>query len=500
MNYGKRPPLDEQKSLWEATLAAEGVTTSAGEGTGLSLIDAGLAGAGANSFISMMAVIYPGQPMLVDSKDITAFNNGTGEVTVASAFKGGQVPTGVPYKIVTFRFVPAEVAALTADVAALETKVERIDYYDRIFFDHLRGVAGAAYPIGTPQLPCSSIDDVITLCTARNIKVIDVWGILTLNAAREGFTFIGHRREDPAVSFDLGGQSVDGSIIRGCIITGIQGGVGFLTLDDCLVYLLTDFQGIANYCDLYGSAMSLRDGGYQDLHHCNSVHSDLTITVNAPTRASFKECSGNCTFTAQDGGVLYVRGYKGTLVIDLMTGGTCDIYANGADITINANCTGGTINIYGDARVTDNSGAGCTVNNYTIQATGGALALTTFTQETTGAIGANGTSWVDLLDKSTLTKPTKIYGFKVTMGGTPWAGNLCVRIVDGAGTTKIFPFQAEYVEGTDFTDVTQAVFNFPVVVPVANGYKFQFRSTNAGDTGGGGQTLTLNNLDVIEVG
>ncbi|GAH67679.1 unnamed protein product, partial [marine sediment metagenome] len=100
MTYGKRPPLDEQKSLWESTVAREGVTTVAGNLAGTSFTDAGLAGAGVGSFISMMAVIYPGQPLLVDSRDITAFNTGTGETTVATAFKGGQVPIGVPYKII----------------------------------------------------------------------------------------------------------------------------------------------------------------------------------------------------------------------------------------------------------------------------------------------------------------------------------------------------------------------------------------------------------------
>lgn len=113
MDHGKRPPLDEQKSLWQATIAAEGVTTGAGEGTGLSLVDAGLAGAGANSFVSMLAVIHPGEAS-VDSRDISAFADGTGTVTVASTFKGGQVAAGVPYKIVTFRFTPAEVAAIEA--------------------------------------------------------------------------------------------------------------------------------------------------------------------------------------------------------------------------------------------------------------------------------------------------------------------------------------------------------------------------------------------------
>jgi hypothetical protein len=122
--------------------------------------------------------------------------------------------------------------------------------------------------------------------------------------------------------------------------------------------------------------------------------------------------------------------------------------------------------------------------------------LSTFGQETAPATAVNGTTWKDLLDKSVLTKPTKICGFVATVAGG-WAGKAKVRITDGSGT-KIFPFQAEYVQDTDFTSGVQVVFNFPVEVPVASGYKFQFRSTAAGD--GAGKTLQLNNLDVIAVG
>lgn len=124
------------------------------------------------------------------------------------------------------------------------------------------------------------------------------------------------------------------------------------------------------------------------------------------------------------------------------------------------------------------------------------LDLTTFKQETASATDVNGTTWKDLLDKSTITKPTKICGFTVTVAGT-WAGKAQVRITDEAGT-KIFPFQDQYEQDTEFTSGTQMSFNFPVVVPVADGYKFQFRSTEAAD--GAGETLQLNNLDVIEVG
>jgi len=125
------------------------------------------------------------------------------------------------------------------------------------------------------------------------------------------------------------------------------------------------------------------------------------------------------------------------------------------------------------------------------------LGLTAFKQETAPATDVNGTTWKDLLDKSTITKPTKICGFKLTVAGT-WAGKAQVRITKGDGTTKIFPFQDQYEQDTEFTSGTQVVFNFPVVVPVADGYKFQFRSTDVAD--GAGETLQLNNLDVIEVG
>ncbi|GAI76553.1 unnamed protein product, partial [marine sediment metagenome] len=86
--------------LIEATVAREGVTTESGAVTGDSIIDAALIGAGDNSFISMLMVVYPGQPFLVDSMDITDFNNLTGEVTLAQAYKGvaAAIPADVPYK------------------------------------------------------------------------------------------------------------------------------------------------------------------------------------------------------------------------------------------------------------------------------------------------------------------------------------------------------------------------------------------------------------------
>jgi len=87
-----RPPLDELLALFRATVAAEGTTTAPGAGAGNSIIDAALAGSGDNSFVSMLMVVYPGQPRLVDSMDITAFTDLTGEVTLSTAYKGVRRP------------------------------------------------------------------------------------------------------------------------------------------------------------------------------------------------------------------------------------------------------------------------------------------------------------------------------------------------------------------------------------------------------------------------
>lgn len=119
---------------------------------------------------------------------------------------------------------------------------------------------------------------------------------------------------------------------------------------------------------------------------------------------------------------------------------------------------------------------------------------TYFKQETAAATDVNGTTWVDLLTKTNLAKQTQICGFNVLVAGS-WAGKAKIRIVDGDGN-KLFPFLAEYIEGTHFFSNTQVDFNFPVVVPYNKGYKFQIRSSDSAD--GAGETVELLNLDAIE--
>ncbi len=96
----------------------------------------------------------------------------------------------------------------------------------------------------------------------------------------------------------------------------------------------------------------------------NKIHVIGTLAIGAGVA---QDLVGHYSIlTAQTAGNAYVRDFKGYLEIDAMVGGTLDIYANGADIQINADCTAGTINIYGNARVVNNTG-GAVVNNYTVE-------------------------------------------------------------------------------------------------------------------------------------
>jgi hypothetical protein len=116
-------------------------------------------------------------------------------------------------------------------------------------------------------------------------------------------------------------------------------------------------------------------------------------------------------------------------------------------------------------------------------------------QETATATTANGTTWVDLLDKSSITSNVKLLAIKVTKGGV-WVGDLQLRITNGSGT-KIWPPEDYSTEGSDFTSGNLAVFTFELEISSTTGYKVQFRSSSAADVAG--KTVVLDNLDVSTI-
>jgi len=226
-------------------------------------------------------------------------------------------------------------------------QLKRIDIDGVIYFDSILGIAGTTYPIGTSELPSNTIADVITLCGLTNTRHINVRGILALTAAMTAYRFEGYKHLDIAHTIDLNTQDVSVSSFHRLIVTGAQGGAGLASYDDCMLLSMTGFNGVATLCGLI-IALTLKAATSSGFINCYSYLGTCTINLGTPTLANFVNLAGSFILANQTNGVTNIWA------------------ANGCEIVINASCTGGTINIYGNARVTDNSAAGCTVTNYTI--------------------------------------------------------------------------------------------------------------------------------------
>lgn len=216
-------------------------------------------------------------------------------------------------------------------------------YMDRLCFDEFLGVAGIHWPIGSPMMPCGDEGDIITLAGMLNLRKISVYGAFTVPDNMEGYEFIGHGQYSGLDSIDFNGQDVDGSVFRFLNITGAQGGTSAITATDTHLVAPTNIMGTFFRCLI--QQVTFRNG-VTDLVNCQSWQGTAAITVGVPNP-------------------LNMHGWRGDMTIGGQTGGEINIYALGGEITILNTCTGGTINIYGSAAVTDNS-AGSVVNDFTI--------------------------------------------------------------------------------------------------------------------------------------
>ena len=219
-------------------------------------------------------------------------------------------------------------------------------FKDKIWFDSILGVVGTAYPTGSALRPSNTIADVITLCARYNIRHINVRGTLVLGVAMTAYRFEGYKHLDIAHTVDLNGQDVSVSSFHRLIVTGAQGGAGLVACDDCILLSATGFNGVATNCGLV-TALTLVAATSSGFIDCYSYLGACTINLGTPTVANFVNLTGSFVLANQ-------------------TAGTTNIWAaNGCELTIAASCTGGTINIYGNAIVTG-AGGGVTINDYTI--------------------------------------------------------------------------------------------------------------------------------------
>jgi hypothetical protein len=232
------------------------------------------------------------------------------------------------------------------------SNIQQIALKDEVYVDD-NGLLGTQYPLGTYQFPVLTLAQALVISGERNIVSLRLRGSHLIPDTMERFNFKGYVHLDITDLIDLNGQDVDGSSFMDLVLTGAQGGTGYIYARECVVTNATSLRGVFNHTKLV-TAIGLATGGatdYIDFVECYSLMGNVAVTVNTPDLVNF-------------------YGWRGSMTLQTMGGGIVNIWAaDGAIITIAASCVGGTINIYGNAQVVNNTG-GTVVNNYSL---GGAV-------------------------------------------------------------------------------------------------------------------------------
>lgn len=273
----------------------------------------------------------------VERVDLTG-GNATAVDGVAAAIDP-VVPSVGTYAIITLSTSASIVEGLSA--AAIQAKVDDIHGQVRrsIFIDTSAIAAGNGYQ----QTPYNNFTAAVDDAEANVITSLHLEADATVDRQLKNFEIYGQGLPQ----LDLNGQSMDGSIVRLCNVTGTQGGTGSLILFDCQVNNVVDFNGAGTLIGLVNT-LSFRNGGSSILNQLvqfTIAQGTLDLTLGgAATEVEISNASGEFQITNMDN-----------------AGDVVHMHVDHGEITIAASCTAGTIALSGSAKLTNNA-AGTTVD------------------------------------------------------------------------------------------------------------------------------------------
>ena len=209
---------------------------------------------------------------------------------------------------------------------------------------------------GYQQTPWDNFSDAIDDAESLNLLTIHLQADATVDRNISNFKIIGLNL--PTV--DLGGFDYKNGIFSELTITGTQGtGNSPLLALTCAVLGITNFNGSMLTVTVVGT-ISIADGAFCLINGVIPAVGGVpwTLDMGATGAAS----------------TVQIQNISGGLIVTNMdnAGDAAHFAFHQGSITIDATCTAGNIVVSGSVKVTDNSGAGCTVD---LTATGGYLGL-----------------------------------------------------------------------------------------------------------------------------
>lgn len=271
---------------------------------------------------------------LATSSEITALNDPT-SAQIADAV-WDEILTGATHNIPTSA---GRRLRQVADVGVYEGA--------QVWIDTVNGSAGTAdYEDGTVDNPSNNIADATTIANSVGITRFRIApdSSLTFATGYTGYNFWG----DGQWTLALGGQALDRTHILNAIVSGT------CTSSDRPVFERCDI-GITTLppCHIFESRLTstitLSGAGDYILDHCSSA-----VAGTGSPSIDFGS-AGNTN--------LNMRHYSGGVeILNMGQNGTDNMSLEGnGQLRINANCTGGTIALRGNFKITDNSGGAVTI-------------------------------------------------------------------------------------------------------------------------------------------
>jgi hypothetical protein len=223
---------------------------------------------------------------------------------------------------------------------------------DGVYLDSLSGVAGTAWPIGTPMMPVDNLADAFTIAAARGLRHFYILhGMFAIPSNISDYVFVGLKGD---AEIDLNGQQMVNCTLENLGVSGANVAGSDIFIKDCVITgTLTLFNGPSTYLKNIVCSGILRvgadaadiivDGGIFGLGSSldyNNFETDCQL-INVSGEISIKRMSDAAS--------------------------SLHIFGNGLNLKIWNTCTAGDILIFGDTKITDIS-VGATVEDYTNKA------------------------------------------------------------------------------------------------------------------------------------
>ncbi len=205
-----------------------------------------------------------------------------------------------------------------------------------VALDEIRGVSGTTFPIGTRSMPVNNWQDAREIMEINHLTGIIVLGIATVGQDDDisSIQVFGTNPMTSIISIADEAETTN-TYIRECYFAGtLDGGA---VIRDCVLGEVQYFSGYIEHCVLTSN------------------------TIYAHGEAIFLNCDagktqgGDAVVDVSEADYVAVRGFIGEMTLkNMVTDIECDIGIDGR-LTIDSSCTAGTVYVYGDGYVVNNS-------------------------------------------------------------------------------------------------------------------------------------------------